>query len=138
MTLMEKIKQMQVEARKESAEIAPLLTTLLGEAGMIGKNDGNRETTDSEVVAVVKKFIKNIDETIAALTSRNQSVTAFELERNVLESFLPKQLTEDELLSLIKDNTFTNMALFMKFLKENHTGKYDGKMASTVAKQFFG
>jgi len=61
MTLMEQIKTAQVTARKTGAQEASLLTTLLGEAAMVGKN-ANRETTDQEVVAVVKKFVKNIDE----------------------------------------------------------------------------
>jgi hypothetical protein len=58
---MEQIKAKQIAARKSGSADAGLLTTLLGEAAMVGKNAG-RETTDQEVVAVVKKFVKNIDE----------------------------------------------------------------------------
>jgi uncharacterized protein YqeY len=135
MTLMEQIKVRQVAERKagNSAQ-ASLLTTLLGEAAMVGKNS-NRETTDQEVVAVIKKFIKNIDETISALQARNQSFFQFLVEREVLEQFLPQQLTESALIDVAKSQP--NMPAFMKHLKENFAGKYDGKLASTVAKQIF-
>lgn len=134
MTLMTEIKTRQIAARKAGSADAGLLTTLLGEAAMVGKNAG-RETTDAEVVAVVKKFVKNIDETVTALTTRGQDAGAFLAERAVLEQFLPTQLTEAVLVELAKVQP--NMPAFMKFLKENHAGQYDGKLASTVAKAVF-
>lgn len=134
MTLMEQIKTAQVTARKTGASEASLLTTLLGEAAMVGKN-ANRETTDQEVVAVVKKFVKNIDETITALTSRNQDASAFLMERGVLEQYLPQQMGEEDLINIAQ--ALPNMPSFMKHLKENFAGQYDGKLAATVAKQVF-
>jgi uncharacterized protein YqeY len=95
--LMNTIRTKQLEARKTNDVLAGLYTTLLGEAQMIGKNDGNRETTDNEVISVVKKFIKNIDETVSALTTRNQDASVFLKERQALEVFLPKQLNEPQL-----------------------------------------
>lgn len=135
MSLIEQIKNQQLIARKNGSEEASLLTTLLSEAVNIGKNNGNRETTDAEVVSVVKKFIKNIEETVAALTTRNQDATKFLNEKAVLETFLPKQLTETELLEIAK--TKSSMPEFMKHLKDNFNGQYDGKLASTVAKSVF-
>lgn len=135
MTLMELIKTKQITARKAGLTEASLLTTLLGEAAVIGKNAGNRETTDSEVVAVVKKFVKNIDETVKALTERGVDASAFLAERTVLEQFLPMQLSENYLIEVAKCQP--NMPAFMKHLKENFAGQYDGKLASTVAKSVF-
>lgn len=134
MTLMEQIKAKQIQARKSGSIEASLLTTLLGEAAMVGKNAG-RETNDAEVVAVVKKFVKNIDETVTALTSRGQDAATFVAERTVLEQFLPIQLSENALIEVAKCQP--NMPAFMKHLKENFAGKYDGKLASTVAKAVF-
>jgi uncharacterized protein YqeY len=134
MTLMEQIKAKQIQARKSGSIEASLLTTLLGEAAMVGKNAG-RETNDAEVVAVVKKFVKNIDETVTALTSRGQDAATFVAERDVLEQFLPVQLSENALIEVAKCQP--NMPAFMKHLKENFAGKYDGKLASTVAKAVF-
>ena len=134
MTLIEEIKQKQIAARKAGSAEASLLTTLLGEAAMVGKNAG-RETTDQEVVAVVKKFIKNIDETVSALSSRGQDAASFLAERSILERFLPLQLTEHVLVNIAENHK--SMPEFMKFLKENHAGQYDGKLASIVAKKIY-
>ena len=134
MTLIEEIKQKQIAARKAGSAEASLLTTLLGESAMVGKNAG-RETTDQEVVAVVKKFIKNIDETVSALSSRGQDATSFLAERSILERFLPLQLTELALVNIAQNHQ--SMPEFMKFLKENHAGQYDGKIASIVAKNIY-
>jgi len=130
-SLMNQIKEKQIVARKTGSPDASLLTTLLGESAMVGKNAG-RETTDAEVVAVVKKFIKNIDETVAALTTRGHDASVFLAEREVLKQFLPLQLTELALKHIAE--THSSMPEFMKFLKENHAGQYDGKLASSVAK----
>lgn len=134
MTLMEQIKIKQIAARKAGMPEASLYTTLLGEAAMVGKNAG-RETTDQEVVAVVKKFIKNIDETIDALMQRGQNTHAYMTERSLLDQFLPQQLSETQLRYMATEQS--NMPQFMKFLKDNYAGQYDGKLASTVAKTVY-
>ncbi len=136
MNLLTQIKEQQITARKNGdKEAALLLTTLLGEASAVGKNAGNRETTDAETIAVIKKFIKNIDETINALAERKMDFSNLEAEVKILEVFLPKQLNEDELQKIAK--TQKSMPEFMKHLKENFSGQYDGKLASMVAKKVF-
>ena len=67
MTLIEQIKAAQLTARKNrDAAAAASLTTLIGEAEMIGKN-ANRVVHDLEVVGILKKFIDNIDFTTSAV-----------------------------------------------------------------------
>ena len=142
MSLLQQIKGAQLIARKSKATLAAaLLTTLIGEAEMIGKNAGNRETTDAEVVAVIKKFIKNIDETLEALKfSSDGRVQDANLEKRILETFLPKQLSEDELRKIVEDikseinATQKDMGKVMGLLKARHDGLYDGKLASTLVK----
>lgn len=64
--LIVKIKHDQLVARKNRDQIeSTLLTTLIGEADMVGKNNGNRDPFDEEVISVVKKFLKGVNETIA-------------------------------------------------------------------------
>jgi len=149
MSLISQIKAAQVRARIERSVSASILTTLLGEAEMIGKNAGNRETTDEEVIGVAKKFIKNIDETIAVVeradvTDATTSVlTAIRNERAVVEQFLPSQMNDDQLRTAIQDviggiktaGEVPNMGVVMKVLKQRFDGQYDGKAASTITKE---
>jgi uncharacterized protein YqeY len=131
--LIDQIKSDNLAARKahDSAK-ASLLTTLLGEAEMIGKNDGNRPTTDAEVQEVIQKFVKNNKLTITAL--KDVGAEQFHKENEILAGYLPKMLSEDELKAVILSYGTKNMGEIMKQLKTNHAGMYDGQMASKIAK----
>ena len=142
MSLLSEIKLDQLQARKDkNAEVTSLLTTLIGEASMAGKNDGNRESTDLEVVAVIKKFIKGINEIVSIVAEGSgESLTAL-AEKMLLETYLPSQLTEDEIsdialkqISYLENASPKSMGKIMKHFKDNYAGQYDGKTASRVVK----
>jgi uncharacterized protein YqeY len=140
MPLIQTIKSAQIAARKKRDSItASLLTTLIGEAEMVGKN-ANREVTDQEVVATIKKFIKNLDETIRIAGDYRDGDACDKAwtEKQALEKFLPKQLSEAEIRALISDflgvgETRPNMGEVMKHMKSNYDGQYDGKVVSKIA-----
>lgn len=140
MSLMEDIKKRQQKARILRDPITSnVLTTLLGEAAMVGKNDGNRETTDEEALKVIVKFVKNIDETVSVLDPSDNRAILLYREREILSEFLPKMLTHDELVSILKEK-FPEPAPIkdiMSFLKENYANQYDGKVASGIVKGLF-
>lgn len=146
MPLIKTIKSDQVTARKlKNSSEAALLTTLIGEAEMIGKSDGNRETTDAETVALVKKFIKNIDEILANVHQGSEHYASATVEKTLLSKYLPKQLTEVEvralLTSMIEEHCISfgqqkpKMGVLMQRLKAEHEGTYDGAIASKLAKE---
>ena len=138
MSLIQQIKNQQIEARKaRDAVKASLLTTLLAEASAPGKNAGNRESTDEEVVSVVKKFIKNADETLAALPTSDARHPVVVVEKVILETFLPRQLTEADLREVLaaevinlEDKSPKQMGKLMAVLKVKFAGQYDGALAS--------
>lgn len=160
MTLLNTIKAVSLEARKaRDTDKAALLTTLLGDAMMVGKNNGNRESTDAEVIAVIKKFINNANEVLEILKKSHQSGVVCEYissDHNIplspveqlhldsitlLESFLPKQLSQEDLSSVIdilitthKASSIKDMGNIMKQLKAVYEGTYDGATASALIK----
>ena len=148
MSLLEKIKSESLAARKAKEAVkATLLTTLYSEAANVGKNDGNRETTDAEVVAVVKKFLKGVDETIAHLgkSVMNEAIANAMMvardERIILDGFMPVQLTELDLQKIVgtmaqalPDRGPKQMGVLMKQLKDKYEGQYDGALASKTIK----
>ena len=143
--LIVKIKQDQLVARKNRDQIeSTLLTTLIGEAEMVGKNNGNRDPFDEEVISVVKKFLKGVNETIDILSRSGHDVSQFEKEREILDSYLPTQLTKEKLIvmldsavvdgTLVEDKSFKGAA--MKWLKEHYSGQYDGPVAAAAIDEF--
>ncbi len=144
MSLLAEIKKDQLAARKDkNTAVTSILTTLIGEASMAGKNDGNRESTDFEVVAVIKKFIKNLNELMEVLSiedDRERYYAAMD-EIVVLTEYLPSQLSEDEIkclaliqISYLDDASPKSMGKIMKHFKDNYAGEYDGKMASKIVR----
>lgn len=140
MTVLNKIREDLLAARKSRETVtANALSALVGEAVMVGKNNGNRESTDDEVLATVRKFIKNLEETKRNLVAHNKDTVVCEEEIKILSQYLPKQMNEDELRaainSIVSENTTAGMGLIMKLLKEKYNGLYDGKLASELTKQ---
>lgn len=141
--LLETLRNDMLRFKKEKSPNATLLSTLYSEALAVGKNNGNRETTDEEVVRVVKKFLKAVEETAnycrqygneAGLEKANE-------EQKVLENYLPTQYTGDELSALvdkvIAQEGATNvkeMGRIMKVLTTDYTGQFDGKEASALVR----
>ncbi len=106
MTLKDKIQKEFVEAMKAKNEVAKsALSGLKAKITEAEKANGNVSLGDTEIVKVVSSAIKQ----------RKQSVDAFELagrtdladkekgEILVLESFLPKQMTEEEIEKAVRE-----------------------------------
>lgn len=142
MSIINTIKEDQLQARKDRNKLlAQTLTTLIGEIEKIGKDDGNRETTDAEAIAVLKKFRKGVEETLALMTESSElkqgNTIIQDQELAIVDGYIPQQLSEDELSKVLYDFQYTTetaltLPTAMKFLKENYAGLYDGKLASSV------
>lgn len=67
--------------------------------------DENREITDELVFQVLKKSVKNLEGANAQFTEggRQDLVEANNAEITILEKYLPKMITGDELTALVKD-----------------------------------
>ncbi|MBL10220.1 MAG: hypothetical protein CL402_06870 [Acidiferrobacteraceae bacterium] len=143
MSLLKTIKENLTKARKEkNTDASGILSTLYAESTMVGKNDGNRETTDAEVIAKVKVFIKNIDETLKSLPEGHVQITALNDEKTLLQKYLPQQMSENELKEVIieigisHEKSIKSMGKIMSELKTKHCGTYDGKKASLLVKEY--
>ncbi len=141
--LINTVKENQTIARKSGdKKLAQLLTTFYSEAAMIGKNAGERLTTDKEVQAVAKKFIKNANEVMVNLPDSDARYAEAVFEIVCLTEYLPQQKTEEELTTIIDEiiqskglSTMKDMGIVMKELKSAFDGQYDGKTASQLIKE---
>ncbi len=122
--------------------MAGVLGALLGEADTKTKTFSPvRALTGEEVVAIVAKFVKNLDETLAALRDsvqpRPDDVAKAEVERAALVAYLPAQLDEAALERVARERASAgdDMGKTMAFLKANFPGAYDGRLASAVVKR---
>lgn len=139
MNTLSNIKADQLAARKaKNTNEATLLTTLLSESVIVGKNQG-RESTDEEVIAVVKKFLKNNTQYLSDIGASNPELKAkLEEEKSILSRYVPAQMEQYQMelivAEIITSNPTLNMGGIMKHMKANYDGQYDGKMLSSVVK----
>ncbi|NLF25637.1 MAG: GatB/YqeY domain-containing protein [Deltaproteobacteria bacterium] len=97
-----------------------------------------------DINAIIKNEIKKRRETIdfAEKGGRSEALPQLKQEIEILERYLPKQLSAEELetilLEMKNSNPTLNMGAAMKQLKEKHAGLYDGKLASELAKRLLG
>lgn len=139
--LLDTLKNDALAARKaRDAVQSALLTTLVAEAAKVGKDDGNRTSTEAEVVAVVKKFIKNTEETLRAVQGKPAEAQA-RSELEILKAYLPKQATEEdvrakvaELVGGLSDRSPKQMGIVMAGLNAAFEGNFDKAVASRIVK----
>ena len=136
MVTIPEIRKEILNAKKEgNKEKALILTTFLENAQKIAKEDKNREMTDQDLVAGVKREIKMAEQSKAAGAPYSELV--FQLGA----SFLPKQMTERELRVTIEaiasDLDKPNMGAIMKELK-TFGDSVDMKAANVIIKEILG
>ena len=143
-----KIKEELMKDLKESMQQKDMLrkdtVTMLRAAILQIEKDTQKELTESEIEGIVAKEIKKRKDSIADYEKggRQDIVETVNKEIQILEKYLPEQLTEEEILSLVKEaieNTgaasMKDMGKVMGALKEKTTGKADGKVVSDMVKQ---
>lgn len=137
-SLKQKIAADYVAAFKSGDKIKKnLLGVVKGEITTIEKNTSVADLSDAEVVKILNKTAKNIRETIAA--SPNDESKA---ELTVIEAYLPKQMSEEEIrkeVSLVISEIGAigpgEMGKVMGGFNAKHAGKADGKTVSTIVKE---
>ena len=100
----------------------------------------NGEATDAEIMKIISKLVKQGKDAAEQYNSAGRS-DLFEIEMQqvaVLESYLPKQLTDDEIaveIDMVMTETgSTNIGVLMKELNVRLAGRADGKTISRILK----
>lgn len=110
--------------------------------GMVQTEEGKQvKSTDENVLKLLKKLEKSLNETKTAKSLLNQATDKETLELSWLRRYLPSEMTEDEIRSSLADITantpFTNAGrLVGEFNKVNKGKSFDNKMVSTIANEY--
>ena len=122
------LKQQIIDYRNSNKESRLILGVLLSELDRDDKikESDFRNPSDNDVIRVTKKMIDSLK-----LMSSTQALE----EVKILEQFIPQQLTEEQIESIIKRERFTSIKDCMGFFKELYAGLYDGKIVSKIFKE---
>ncbi len=109
---------------------------------------GEASITDADILDVIKKQVKTHHESIVAFTKGNRPELALKEEKElaILEAFLPKQISDEELKKLLEPVVATGeknpsagsgqaFGLLMKQAMAAVGGKADGGRVSSMLKE---
>ena len=131
MTLKEKIYADYMTAFKAKDAVAKkLLSVIKGEIQTIEKNVGVDSLSDEDVTKILNKTVKSLKETLQA---SNTLDTRLELE--IVESYLPKQLSRDEIVTKVTELKIAGVTNIGQIMKEFATLPVDRKVVSEVIKE---
>lgn len=140
--IIEQLKKDKLTAMKaRERDRLTFITTLYSEIMMVGKSNGNRETTETEAINVIQKFVKGAEETIAIGEKVGRDISKSKMELEILAQYMPKQMTDaeikaavDKIIAVLPEKTLKAMGIVMAQLKIRYSGQYDGKAASVIVK----
>jgi uncharacterized protein YqeY len=114
---------------------------------LLEKGGQDNPATDADVIAVVQKQIKQRRDSIESYEKGGRAELAEKekAELAVLETYLPKQMSPDELAAVVKATiaevgatSKAQMGAVMKALMPKVAGKADGKLVSQMVQQQLG
>ena len=132
------------EAMRKNDEVAKRTLRLVLSTLKLAEVEKGTRLDETGVVAVIQKEIKSHRESLADAEKANRVdlANANRAEITILESFLPKQLSDDELTALVKEamaesgaTTPADMGKVMKVLMPRIQGRVAGDRVSQVVRK---
>ena len=122
-----------------------LILSSIKDLDIVNRSGPNKkETDDEDIKKLLKKMVKQRAESID-IYKKNNRIDLLEVEQNeydILTSFLPKQLSEDEtkkicadVISKIGANSLKDMGKVMGELKKTHADEIDFSKAGSMIKE---
>ena len=142
MTLLEKIMEDYKQAMKDHEEVKKLALNYLLAQIKNKKIELRADPTDDDVIAVIKKEIKSLNETLLFLEKANKSdeIAIETQKKEILQSYLPAMLSREQTESLIDETVAklwitglkTQRGLLMKELMANHKSELDWSVVNDI------
>ena len=122
-----------------------LILSSIKDLDIVNRSGPNKkETDDEDIKKLLKKMVKQRAESID-IYKKNNRTDLLEVEQNeydILTSFLPKQLSEDETKKICRDviskigaNSLKDMGKVMGELKKNNADSIDFSKAGAIIKE---
>ena len=142
MTLLEKITEDYKQAMKNHEEVKKLALNYLLAQIKNKKIELRADPTDDDVIAVIKKEIKSLNETLLFLEKANKSdeIAVETQKKEILEGYLPAMLSREQTEILIDETIAklwitdlkTQRWLLMKDLMAEHKSELDGAIVNEI------
>ena len=121
-----------------------LIISSIKDAEIAGRSKGLKEIKDSEIIALLKKMIKQRNESceVYEKAGRNELLENERKEIKIISVFLPKQLTDEETKKICLDtiksvgaSSMRDMGKVMGALKSKYADTLDFSKVSSIIKE---
>ena len=121
-----------------------LVVSAIKDAEIASRTKGQKEMPDSEVTSILKKMIKQRNESceVYKKAGRNELLESEKKEIEVISVFLPKQLSDEETKKICEEaikssgaSSMKDMGKVMGILKSKHADTLDFSKVSSMIKE---
>lgn len=138
--LFQDVKKANIEALKNKETNARAIYSVLINKCMlleINKREKGEELEDADVVSLIQKTLKELEDEISNFEKVNNAskVEVLKEQVNYIKKFLPSMLSEEEIKDIIEKLDDKSMPGIMRHFKANYAGKCDMSLVSKLAKQ---
>jgi uncharacterized protein YqeY len=121
-----------------------LVVSAIKDAEIASRTKGQKEMSDSDIMAILKKMIKQRNESceVYKKAGRNELLENETKEIKVISTFLPKQLGEEETKKICQEaikssgaSSMKDMGKVMGALKSKHADTLDFSKVSLIIKE---
>ena len=144
MTLNEQINKDMIEYMKSKDSFSLSVVRMLKGAIQLEKINLKRDLNDDEVISVISKQVKMRNDSVAEFekAKRQDLVDQYKKEIDLLNKYLPEQLTEDEIIKIIEEafakinpTSPKDMGLIMREVSPKVNGRADKGKVSQIIKE---
>ena len=140
----EKLNQALKEKDKNTYPTLRLIVSAIKDTEIANRTKGKKNITDSDIMAILKKMIKQRNESceVYKKAGRNELLENEIREIDVINTFLPKQLSEvdtkkicEETIKSVGATSMKDMGKVMGVLKSKYSDTLDFSKVSTIIKE---
>ena len=140
----EKLNEALKSKDKNTYPTLRLVVSAIKDAEIAGRTKGQKEMSDSELTAILKKMIKQRNESceVYKKAGRNELLKNEKNEIDVISAFLPKQLSEEQTKQICEEaikssgaSSMKDMGKVMGVLKSKHADTLDFSKVSSIIKE---
>lgn len=133
--IIDELKKVALTHRKNKTGHGSFLLFVISEVEKIGKNIGNRATTDDEAVKVLQKTIENLKLNVEYLATQDNEAELVVVKDQIaiLEPFIPQMASEAEIIAVIDTLPVKDKKSIAAALKKTFGTRVDIKKALEIA-----
>ena len=137
--LIDEFSKANIEALKARDQVARAIYSVIlskYKALDIELKANGKEANDADMVKIVQKTIKELEEESASYekAGRLEEVKNIATQKALIEKYLPKLMSEEEIKKVIDSLEDKSIPSVMKHFKLNYEGKADMSLVSKIAR----